>query len=698
MKPIKCFHAFKNLLLDSCTDSKGAISIYLAASIFALVGLSGIATDTARAYLVKSRLSTALDAAGLAGGANFYLDSRDADVLMYFNINYPDGYMGSTLDGPHITASDEEETLTLQATASVPTLFMRLFSKDSIDVYSFAEIKREMQALDVTLAIDMSGSMTSSLGAGTRISSAREAAIDLVDIMFGDDETKELFNIGLVPWNGKVNISLEGSTFDPDEITTSDVVNYTNPVSGLVNNETYNVNNSPVPLLWKPHPQWQGCVYSRYKDDDDEDTNGDAKELAFSDFNVDWLAWEPVGPGSEPASSNGSDIEIIQSSSTSNKSDEIQTSWPQTPKQYNILVAIGTRASGDQFNTKAGWISLTNQTADDGGTDRYIRVFAKIANASETSVTLNSDTTAHQGMTILEVANINWNDLVDGIRFSDHTEHARNYVSLNSLSTNNTGDLLIAVAALSDDDYTSPSWTNSFTQLAGFEQSGDGANDLSHGVAYRRVTSNGTYSTTLSTNAGNNAETWGLIIALEDRHVCTASQTGSECTKCLSHGITPLTNTKTTITSAINALQNPEGTTNITEGLSWAWRVLTPDAPFTEAVENPDYNRQQAVVLLTDGENYGGIGDGYKTIWGHGSSGRDEMDDRLRAASLNMKNDGIVLYVIQFANNETALQTLLKEVASGPDAPYYHYAPDAATLQSVFRTVANDLSQLRLSK
>jgi Mg-chelatase subunit ChlD len=157
--------------------------------------------------------------------------------------------------------------------------------------------------------------------------------------------------------------------------------------------------------------------------------------------------------------------------------------------------------------------------------------------------------------------------------------------------------------------------------------------------------------------------------------------------------------TKQSVLDAIAALQNPEGTTNIPQGLGWAWRVLMPDPPFTEAVVDPDYDLQKAIVLLTDGENWGGIGDGYKTAFGTGSAaGANGMNARLLDLSTNIKSAGVVLYVIQFANNGTNLQTLLKDVASGPESPFYHYAPDAAALRAVFREIANDLSELRLSK
>ena len=74
------------------------------------------------------------------------------------------------------------------------------------------------------------------------------------------------------------------------------------------------------------------------------------------------------------------------------------------------------------------------------------------------------------------------------------------------------------------------------------------------------------------------------------------------------------------------------------------------------------------------------------------------MDARLRLLATNIKSSGVVLYVIQFANNGTDLQALLQDVASGPASPFYHYAPDDAALRAVFREIANDLSELRLSK
>ncbi len=64
----------------------------------------------------------------------------------------------------------------------------------------------------------------------------------------------------------------------------------------------------------------------------------------------------------------------------------------------------------------------------------------------------------------------------------------------------------------------------------------------------------------------------------------------------------------------------------------------------------------------------------------------------------NIKADGVIIYVIQFSNHGSKLRALLQTVASGPDSPYYFFAPNASTLRTVFRQIADHLSALRLSK
>ena len=56
------------------------------------------------------------------------------------------------------------------------------------------------------------------------------------------------------------------------------------------------------------------------------------------------------------------------------------------------------------------------------------------------------------------------------------------------------------------------------------------------------------------------------------------------------------------------------------------------------------------------------------------------------------------MFVIQYEFESGPLRTLLEGVASGPTAPYYHFAPDAAALEAAFAEIADELTELRISQ
>ncbi|MCP4329723.1 MAG: hypothetical protein GY791_14950 [Alphaproteobacteria bacterium] len=449
----------------------------------------GLAIDLGRGYLLKSQLSSALDAAGLAGGKVIFSDTLGADIQMFFDANLPPGYMTASIDGPFFEVSEDNEVIQLNATATVNTTFMRVLGIPTMTVAAFTEVTRRTQLLDLVLAVDMSTSMTWDDGTGTgtsRIQAARSAATELVNILFGDDPDKPFLNMAVAPWAGKTNVTIDGVAFTGS--TSSVVPEFTNPVTGADQTLVYYANNSPVPFLSAPPANWQGCVYARYLDDGDADNDADLYYGPVDRNGTEWMAWQPIGPEGEPV-----------------------------PGPSNC------------------------------------------------------------------------------------TGHV-------------PGD-----------------WT--------------------------------------------------------------------DCRACIDHGITPLDNTKQTMLDAVSGLTSPVGVTNIVGGLFWAWHVLKPEAPFTEANPDPDFPRQQAIILLTDGEHQGGSGDAYNAVFGLGTSaGAGGMDPRLTELATRIKAEGVLIYVVQFRYNSGTLATLLQGVATSPDSPYYNFAPDGDALAEIFQEVANHLSELRLSR
>ena len=87
--------SFAGQFLES-TSGNTAMIFGLVSVILLMAGGAGI--DVARAVSMKTRLSSALDAAALAVGTQIDLDEDELKVMAqnYFDANYPDGALGDT--------------------------------------------------------------------------------------------------------------------------------------------------------------------------------------------------------------------------------------------------------------------------------------------------------------------------------------------------------------------------------------------------------------------------------------------------------------------------------------------------------------------------------------------------------------------------------------------------------------------------
>ncbi|MGH7002762.1 MAG: vWA domain-containing protein, partial [Alphaproteobacteria bacterium] len=174
------------------------------------------------------------------------------------------------------------------------------------------------------------------------------------------------------------------------------------------------------------------------------------------------------------------------------------------------------------------------------------------------------------------------------------------------------------------------------------------------------------------------------------------TNSSGDAMQCTNQGIQRLTNTKATIKSAIASATSPSGNTNLVAGLSWGWSLLGKIGPFAGDETPPPAPDEgelvRALILMTDGDNTQSSTDAYR-----GALNASGLDARTRLAAQAVKDAGIIIYAIRFGA-ASGSEALLKEVASGPTAPYYQYAPDAASLQAAFQEIGNHLSKLRLSR
>ncbi|MEM8951262.1 MAG: TadE/TadG family type IV pilus assembly protein [Pseudomonadota bacterium] len=211
-------------LLSGCErlarDERGAIITVIALAIIPIFTAVGIAIDIGRGYLLQSKLSYAIDAAGLAGGRSFDSDLRAEDIQMFFDVNFDADDLGAKVlgSGPTATFNEDENTVTIEAEASIPTFFMNIAGFDEVTVSARSVIQRELRGMELVLVMDNTGSMR---GSG-KMGAMKDAATELVNILYGEREVVPNFYVGLVPYAATVNIGSERTdwlvhqTYDPD--------------------------------------------------------------------------------------------------------------------------------------------------------------------------------------------------------------------------------------------------------------------------------------------------------------------------------------------------------------------------------------------------------------------------------------------------------------------------------------------------
>jgi len=178
----------------------GAIAIIFALALLPLLLAAGAAIDLGRAYMVKSRLGYAIDAAALAVGAATTTDEDELEAIMlaFFDANYPAQELGVPAT-PVMVINDSE--VTIYATAEVSTTLMSIAQVETLTVSAETLVIRETKGLEVALVLDNTGSMGT-----TKMNNLKDAAQIFLDILYGNEAENELLKVAVVPFAGTVNV------------------------------------------------------------------------------------------------------------------------------------------------------------------------------------------------------------------------------------------------------------------------------------------------------------------------------------------------------------------------------------------------------------------------------------------------------------------------------------------------------------
>lgn len=287
-RTLDCWRKVASLLRGVVTDRRGGMAVFMALAAVPLVGAGGLAVDSTRGYLLKARLSQALDAAGLAGGRAYYSATRDQDIQQFFDANIPQGFMGATIGEVTITPDEDAGTLDLEVTAEMNTTLVRVLGIDTLTVGAYAKVRRSDRGLELTLVMDNTGSMK-----GSKINDMKAAATEMINIIFKDRETVSKLHVSLVPYTAAVNIgSWRTNWLLPNELCIAGPPFSAPAVWGMECQDPADVTAIPRsnPTVGQPAykdyvgTSWKGCVEARYGANNRDVTDDPPSVEAFRAF------------------------------------------------------------------------------------------------------------------------------------------------------------------------------------------------------------------------------------------------------------------------------------------------------------------------------------------------------------------------------------------------------------------------------
>lgn len=142
-------------------EQHGSVLMLTGLAILILFAVAGAGVDFGRQQLVRMKLQNASDAAAVAAASlkNATVAEREAIALRYYNLNYPQSFLGVERPDPEIIIGD---TISVEASTVLMANFIsnvgvqRLEAEGRTVVSASAD---EEQAQDVILVMDNSGSM-----------------------------------------------------------------------------------------------------------------------------------------------------------------------------------------------------------------------------------------------------------------------------------------------------------------------------------------------------------------------------------------------------------------------------------------------------------------------------------------------------------------------------------------------------------
>ncbi|MFV0279253.1 MAG: pilus assembly protein TadG-related protein [Rhodoblastus sp.] len=666
-------------------DERGSFSIIFSIAVIPAIAMIGAAIDYSNSTSVVARAQAAADAAVLAVGAQPDAGRARrqtiASEMVDAHLGDPSGALGLRVVETDVSSGLYE----VAVSGHVPMFFGKILSRSaasfSVKARATTNGVTEAKPLELALALDNTGSMSDNM---TALKSAANTLVDAVMNASGSNA-----RISVVPYVATVNPGLTDAASIASYIDTKAV----NPFNGV----------------WQRNAWISWGRGSCSKPDWGSDSNssgfgsggtGDARDILDILKPLRHLARELFGVSSAYAA----DV-------TPNTTPPFTTSdWtsPNSGKKYKVPEGFQTIARDDWGYLSTGGCDWFSNPATVSQYELFNRVLTPDGNpvawkgCVETRLSRNEQTWL----------NSNWSYSYAASKDYDINDDAP--------TASDPASLYVPYFAPDEPDYSPYTW----------DAAAPGAYSSTSQGFHNNYLSDGSIPPNWRWRKLDDSDLWwnaGQFILKYDKTTRSAIIKETPDAQGYTYGpnmgcpdpILRLTSDKARVKAKIDGLNFwQSGGTIISEGLSWAWRTLSPNAPFADAKSYKTKGLQKVIVLMTDGVNelidnannsssqssanisdysaYGYLGG--TRLWDANNvrtyAGFNKlMNERLNAACTAAKKAGIVIYTVTFNHSgflSTAQQAdankAMEACASKKD--YSYLATNSSSLTEAFTKIA----------
>lgn len=624
-------------------DESGNILPMAAAGVLVMAALVGGGVDMSRAYKVQNRLQNACDAGVLAGRRAVTTGGFDSaastQANAFFNVNFNEAEQGTHSTTFLASGDAQGNAIGGHASTQMPLLIMQMFGNESMTVSANCASTMGVGNSDITMVLDVTGSMGTSLGTGTRISALKTAMKNFyTTLATATQGTNARVRYSFVPFSTTVNVGRLLYDLDPDYLADQTTIQSRAPAYRTVTNTVRTGWGTPVNTTGSSESAITVSGTARYNN------NRYSSMSSCNSAKPADTAWSNDGPSttSTGTTTNGSGQQVV---TTTTAQDMIKTSYTCSGSGTNYRINYY-----DSYKTVYNYAYATSDPVYTTTTSQVFDHFDYKPVTYDTSVfkTFASASTPTGSNGAAEFST--WDGCIQ----------ERQTVAASSISYSSI--LGLTPSGAMDLDIDMEPGTDNATKWA----------PLWRQIAYLR-------STVAPTTTGSLATSY----CVPEARILTEMS-------------------KTEFDSYANSL-TAQGNTYLDIGMIWGGRLSSPDGIFASTVnEDPANggNIARHIIYMTDGTQEAssttymayGIESLDRRITSNGTTTQADARHslRFRAVCDQIKAKGIRIWAIGFT---TGLTSDLAYCAS-PNSSYT--ASTAAQLNSAFQEIAKQVGELRV--